>query len=259
MSAVSIRNVSKKFRIPHEKKTTVFENIAGILKGEQKFEEFWALKGISFEVKRGETLGIIGENGCGKTTLLSVIANVLRPDNGKCEVTGKIAPFLGLGVGFEPELTGRENVYLYASILGLSREEVKKKYDGIVEFAELGKFMDLKLKNYSWGMHMRLAFATAMNVDPDIFLIDEVFAVGDAAFQKKCTEKMMEFKENDKTIIFVSHDLASVKKLCERTLLIVNGTINTFGPTEKVLKAYQDHISGKSRKNSLDLEGEKNA
>jgi lipopolysaccharide transport system ATP-binding protein len=248
MNSVSIKNVSKRFRIPREKKTTVFENLTGLLRREQGFEEFWALKDISLEVENGETLGVIGDNGCGKTTLLSVIANVLQPDKGTCKVNGKIAPFLGLGVGFEPELTGRENVFLYASILGLSRKEVKTKYKGIVEFAELDKFMDMKLKNYSWGMHMRLAFATAMNVDPDILLIDEVFAVGDAAFQKKCTEKIMEFKEDKKTILFVSHDLAAVKKLCERTLLMVNGALYALGPTEDVIKLYQKHISDKSRK-----------
>jgi lipopolysaccharide transport system ATP-binding protein len=246
MNAVTVKNVSKKFRIPHEKRTTLFENIIGAFRGRQSYEEFWALKDVSFEIKKGETLGIIGENGSGKTTLLSIIANVLRADSGTCKVHGKIAPFLGLGVGFEPELTGRENVYLYGSILGLTRKTIQDRYDDIVGFAELEKFMDMKLKNYSSGMYMRLAFATAVNVDPDILLIDEVFAVGDESFQKKCGEKMMEFKKNKKTIIFVSHALPSVKQLCERSILLVKGEVKQIGDTQSVIDAYHKHLSEKS-------------
>lgn len=251
MDAITIKNLSKFFKVPHEKRTTLFENLVGLIHGGYEYEEFWALKDVSFSVPKGETLGIIGENGSGKTTLMSVIANVLRPDGGTCKVNGRVAPFLGLGVGFEPELTGKENVYLYGSIIGLKKKRLDEKYDEIVSFSELEKFMDLKLKNYSSGMYMRLAFATASHVDPDILLIDEVFAVGDEAFQKKCTEKMMKFKEDKKTILFVSHDLSAVKKICERTLLMVNGVLNTLGPTEDVITIY--------RKSILNPEGKKNA
>lgn len=245
MNAIAIKNLSKKFRIPHEKRTTLFENLVGLIQGGYSYEEFWALKDVTFEVKKGETFGIIGENGSGKTTLLSIIANVLRADEGECRVDGRIAPFLGLGVGFEAELTGRENVYLYGSIMGLDRGEINKKYSEIVGFAELERFMEMKLKNFSSGMYMRLAFAIAVNVDPDILLIDEVLSVGDEAFQKKCMDKIMEFKDAGKTIVFVSHALDAVRNLCGRSLLLTNGKIYSMGSTEKVINDYHSYLSQK--------------
>jgi len=193
MSAIIVDNISKKFRIPHEKKTTVFQNIVGLIKRQFSYEEFWALKDVSFEVNKGEALGIIGRNGSGKSTLLKILARVLYSDSGSVSLNGKVASFLELGVGFQPELTAKENVYIYSSILGLRRKQVDRIYDDIFDFAELKKFENMKLKNFSSGMYLRLAFATAIHANPDTFLIDEVFAVGDEAFQKKCRDKMNEF------------------------------------------------------------------
>lgn len=237
--AIIVENVSKRFKIPHEKKRTVYENITGILKGSRySYEEFWALRNISFTVKRGETLGIIGENGSGKSTLLKIIAGVLYPDSGRVKVNGRIAPFLELGVGFQPELTAEENVYLYGSIMGMNRAHIKNKIDGIFEFAELGKFRNARLKNFSSGMYARLAFSTAISTEPDIILIDEALAVGDEAFQKKCYDKINEFRGEGKTIVFVSHGMETVKQLCERSILLNQGRIGSIGYSEKVVNDY---------------------
>ncbi|MFX1264158.1 MAG: ABC transporter ATP-binding protein [Promethearchaeota archaeon] len=238
MSAIVVDSVSKKFRIPHEKKTTVFQNIIGLIKRQFSYEEFWALKDVSFEVNKGEALGIIGRNGSGKSTLLKILAKVLYPDSGSVSLNGKVASFLQLGVGFQPELTARENVYIYSSILGLGRKQVDSLYDDILDFAELKKFENMKLKNFSSGMNMRLAFSTAIHAVPDTLLIDEVFAVGDEAFKKKCSDKMRQFKAEGKTIVFVSHALDSVKELCQRTMLLSYGRIVTMGDTEKVINNY---------------------
>ena len=238
MSAIIVDDISKKFRIPHEKKTTVFQNIVGLVKRQFDYEELWALKDVSFEVKKGEALGIIGRNGSGKSTLLKILANVLYPDSGSVALNGKVASFLELGVGFQPELTAKENVYIYSSILGLKRKHVDRIYDDIFDFAELKKFENMKLKNFSSGMYLRLAFSTAVHATPDTFLIDEVFAVGDESFQKKCRDKMNQFKAEGKTIVFVSHDLDTVKELCQRSVLLNEGRIVTMGDTEKVINDY---------------------
>ena len=238
MSTIIVDNVSKKFRIPHEKKNTVFQNIVGLIKRQFDYEEFWALKDVSFEVNKGEALGIIGRNGSGKSTLLKIMARVLYPDSGSISLNGKVASFLQLGVGFQPELTAKENIYIYSSILGLRRKQVDGIYDDILDFAELKKFENMKLKNFSSGMNLRLAFATAIHANPDTFLIDEVFAVGDEAFQKKCRDKMSQFKAEGKTIVFVSHALDTVKELCQRSMLLNEGRIVTMGDTEKVINDY---------------------
>jgi lipopolysaccharide transport system ATP-binding protein len=247
MSAIIVDNISKKFRIPHEKKTTVFQNIVGLVKRQFDYEEFWALKDVSFEVNKGEALGIIGRNGSGKSTLLKILAQVLYPDSGSVSLNGKVASFLELGVGFQPELTAKENVYIYSSILGLSRKYVDRIYDEIFDFAELKKFESMKLKNFSSGMYLRLAFSTAIHANPDTFLIDEVFAVGDEAFQKKCQDKMNQFKAEGKTIVFVSHDLDTVKLLCQRSILLNEGRIVTTGDTEKVINDYLAMLQGGSK------------
>jgi len=245
MSAIIVDNVSKKFRIPHEKKSTVFQNIVGLIKRQFDYEEFWALKDVGFEVGKGEALGIIGRNGSGKSTLLKIMARVLYPDSGSISLDGKVASFLQLGVGFQPELTARENIYIYSSILGISRKEVNKVYDDILDFAELKKFENMKLKNFSSGMSLRLAFSTAIHAVPDTLLIDEVFAVGDESFQKKCRDKMNQFKAEGKTIVFVSHSLDSVKELCQRTMLLNEGRIVSMGDTEKVINDYRTMLQGK--------------
>ena len=244
MSAIVVKNISKKFRIPHEKKTTVFQNIVGLVKRQFAYEEFWALKDVSFEVNKGEALGIIGRNGSGKSTLLKILARVLYPDSGSIAMNGKVASFLELGVGFQPELSARENVYIYSSVLGLRRKQVDRIYDDIFDFAELKKFENMKLKNFSSGMYLRLAFATAIHATPDTFLIDEVLAVGDEAFQKKCRDKINQFKAEGKTIVFVSHALDSVKALCQRTILLNEGRIVTVGDTEMVINAYLALLQG---------------
>ncbi len=241
--AIIVKNISKRFKIPHERKRTVYENITGVLKGNMYgYEEFWALRNISFTVKRGETLGIIGENGSGKSTLLKIIAGVLYPDSGNVKINGKVAPFLELGVGFQHELTAEDNVYLYGSIVGLNRSQIKNNIDNIFEFAELEKFRNTKLKNFSSGMYMRLAFSTAAATNPDILLIDEVLAVGDEAFQKKCFEKFEEFKREGKTIILVSHALGSIKRICKETILLNNGEIASKDMAENVVDNYLNMV-----------------
>ncbi len=244
MSAITADKISKKFRIPHEKKTTLFQNIVGVIKRQFDYEEFWALKGVSFEVENGETFGIVGRNGSGKSTLLKILAKVLYPDSGSVKMNGKVASFLELGIGFQQELTAEENVYIYSSILGISRKQVKRIYDDIFAFAELKKFEDMKLKNLSSGMYMRLAFSTAIHANPDTILIDEVFAVGDEAFQKKCIDKINGLQKQGKTIIFVSHDLKAVKGLCRRSLLLNEGKIISMGATEKVINDYLALLNG---------------
>jgi len=251
MSAIIVDNISKKFRIPHEKKNTVFQNIVGLIKRQFTYEELWALKDVSFEVNKGEAFGIIGRNGSGKSTLLKILARVLYPDSGSVSLNGKVASFLQLGVGFQPELTARENVYLYSSIMGLRRKQVDKIYDDIFDFAELRKFENMKLKNFSSGMTVRLAFSTAIYAIPDTLLIDEVLAVGDESFRKKCRDKMDQFKSEGKTIVFVSHALDAVKALCQRSSLPSKGIIVTIGDAEKVMngsiqRCWKDELSGES-------------
>ena len=238
MAAIEVKCVSKRFKLPHEKKRTLFHNLIGIVKRQMSYEELWALKNVSFEVKKGEAFGIIGKNGSGKSTLLKILAGVLYPDDGSVAINSKIASFLELGVGFQPELTAEENVYIYGSILGLTRKEVRQKYDTIFDFAELNNFKNMKLKNFSSGMYLRLAFSTAVHAAPDTLLIDEVLAVGDETFQKKCALKINEFRAQGKTIVFVSHDLGSVKNLCQKTLLLSKGQTQMIGKTEDVVQEY---------------------
>ncbi len=242
MNTITVDNISKRFKIPHEKKTTIFQNVVGLFKGKSTYEEFWALKNISFSVKKGETFGIIGKNGSGKSTLLKILAKVLYPDSGSVVLNGKIASFLELGVGFQPELTAAENVYIYSSILGIRSKEVKQKYSSIFDFAELRRFENMKLKNFSSGMYMRLAFSTAIHANPDTMLIDEVLAVGDESFQKKCTDKIDEFRKQGKTIILVSHDLGTVTRLCSRSLLLDKGALISIGTSEKVINDYHAQV-----------------
>lgn len=241
--AIVVLNLTKKFKIPHERKTTVFEHISGIFNGKKGYEEFEALRNINFKVRKGEAIGIIGENGSGKSTLLKIIAHILRPSSGSVEITGKITSFLELGVGFQPDLTARENIYLYGTVMGLSEKEIKKKLEEILEFSGLKRFEDTKLKNLSSGMQVRLAFATAIQTEPEILLMDEVLAVGDMEFQQKCLEVFQGYIREKKTIIFVSHDMNTVRRFCSKALLLRHGEQVAFGKTNEIIDKYVYGIS----------------
>lgn len=241
--AIRVTDLWKKYRRYHEKHQTLKDTVLKL--GRAKYDEFWALSGVSLEVKRGDALGIIGENGSGKSTLLKILARILRPTMGKVEANGKVSALLELGAGFHPDLTGAENIYLNASILGLSKKLVSERFDQIVEFAGLQDFIDTPVRNYSSGMYARLGFSVAVNVDPDILLVDEVLAVGDEFFQKKCFDKMAEFKAAGKTIILVSHSLGQVEALCERAVFLHQGVVHSAGNTGKVISDYLDYVKNK--------------
>lgn len=234
---VEVEGLSKTFRIPHEKRATVFETLAGALR-KNEYEVFNVLEDVSFSVTEGECVGIIGENGSGKSTLLKVIANILRPTKGRVAVRGRMTPFLELGVGFQPDLTVRENVGMYATIMGLSNGMIRDRIEDVIEFAGLGRFEDAKLKNLSSGMQVRLAFSTAIQTDPDILLIDEVLAVGDMEFQQKCFEVFKRYRREGVTILFVSHDLGAVRRFCDKALLLSHGRQVAFGETGDIIDRY---------------------
>jgi len=235
--AVVVDHLWKTFQIPHERRTTLFENLTGFLRPNQ-YETYTVLKDLSFRVEDGESVGIIGDNGSGKSTLLKIIANILKPTRGKVTVDGRMTPFLELGVGFQSDLTARENVDVYATIMGLPRREIRNKMDDIIEFAGLQKFEDTKLKNLSSGMQVRLAFSTAIQTDPDILLVDEVLAVGDMEFQQKCFDVFERYKREGVTILFVSHDLGAVRRFCDKALLLKGGQLVEFGETNRIIDKY---------------------
>lgn len=237
MTAIEVEHLYKTFRIPHEKRTTLFETLTGAFKP-PTFETFHALKDINFTVEDGEALGIIGVNGSGKSTLLKIIANILHPTGGKVSIHKKITPFLELGVGFQPDLTAAENIKIYATIMGMQKREINDKLDDILEFAGIEKFRDTKLKNFSSGMQVRLAFSTAIQTDPEILLMDEVLAVGDMEFQQKCLDVLSHYRKEGVTIVFVSHDLGAVRRFCDRTLLLNKGEQVVLGDTGDVIDRY---------------------
>jgi ABC-type polysaccharide/polyol phosphate transport system ATPase subunit len=239
--AIEVNNVSKSFKLPHQKTNTVkglFVNLFNF-KGRRTFEKQEVLRGLTFKVKEGEFLGIVGRNGGGKSTLLKILAGIYQPNSGSITIDGKLTPFIELGVGFNPELTGRENLYLNGALLGFSKREMDEIYESIVSFAELEKFMDQKLKNYSSGMQVRLAFSIAIQAKTDILLIDEVLAVGDANFQKKCFDIFETFKEEGRTVIFISHSMQMVNRFCDRAILINKGKIVSQGEPEVVSMEYE--------------------
>lgn len=237
--AIQVKNVSKDFILPHEKAGSIKSLFTSMSKNLSRTKETQhALRDINIEVKKGEFFGIVGRNGSGKSTLLKILAGIYQPTSGSVRTTGKLVPFIELGVGFNPELTGRENVYLNGAMMGFSKKEVAAIYDKIVDFAELERFMDQKLKNYSSGMQVRLAFSMATCAEADILLIDEVLAVGDADFQRKCFNYFRELKKNNKTVIFVSHDMEAVREYCERAILIEKSSIISSGSTQQVTKEY---------------------
>jgi lipopolysaccharide transport system ATP-binding protein len=238
MNIIEVEHLHKVFRIPHEKRNTLFETIAGLLRP-PVYETFHALKDINFTVEEGEMLGIIGQNGSGKSTLLKILARILVPTEGLVRVKKRVTPFLELGVGFNQDFTAAENIRIYGIIMGLSPREIDEKSDYILEFADLVKFRDTKLRNFSSGMQVRLAFSTAIQTRPQILLLDEVLAVGDQEFQKKCLEELERFKREGVTIILVSHDLGAVKQHCERTLLLDHGVQVMIGETDEVVERYE--------------------
>jgi ABC-type polysaccharide/polyol phosphate transport system ATPase subunit len=246
MSEMPIRaifeNVVQRFRVIRERPDTLREAFAHFFQNRVSYHDFDALKGVSFVIRGGEAVGIIGRNGSGKSTTLKIMAGVYKPTSGIIQVKGKVAALIELGAGFHPDLTGRENIVLNGLLLGLSKSEIQKCQKQIIEFAELGDFIDSPVKQYSSGMFMRLGFAIATEVDPDLLLIDEILAVGDGGFQHKCLERIEDFKRRGKTIVFVSHDLNSVKNLCQRALLIQNGILAADGPAHQVVAQYEEAL-----------------
>jgi ABC-2 type transport system ATP-binding protein len=237
--AIEVRSLSKTFKLPHEKYNSLKTVFINFYRRKKSYEMHRALKNVSLQINKGEFFGIVGRNGSGKSTLLKMLAGIYVPDKGEVIITGKLTPFIELGVGFNMELTGRENVYLNGALLGFSRKEMSAMYKDIVEFAELGPFMDQKLKNYSSGMQVRLAFSIAIRVQSDILLIDEVLAVGDAAFQQKCYDYFEQLKASGETVVFVSHDMNTVKRFCTRAALITQGKLDIVGSPEQVADLYE--------------------
>jgi len=242
------KEVSVQYRVYREKERLLRWTLLNLLRGRHHHETFWALDRVSFAVKPGETFGIIGENGSGKSTLLKIIAGIVKPDRGTITTRGRVSAILELGAGFQPDLTGRENVFLNGAIMGLSRADIARKLDDIIAFSELDAFIDMPVKFYSSGMYMRLGFAIAVHVDPDLLVIDEVLAVGDESFQHRCFEKINEFKRKGKTILFVSHDLGAVRKLCQRAVWLQRGKVAALGSTEKVIDHYRGQIQEQQNK-----------
>lgn len=250
--AIKVDNLSKTFRVPHEKHTSL-RSAALNMFSQRGYEKFEALKDISFEIKKGEFFGIIGRNGSGKSTLLKMLAGIYVPDAGNIMINGKLSPFLELGVGFNPELTGRENLFLGGAILGLSQKEIAEKYDKIVAFSELGEFMDMKLKNYSSGMQVRLAFTLAINAHAEILLMDEVLAVGDSNFQAKCIEEFNSYRDQGKTVVLVTHDIATIQRYCDRAMLLRSGKIVKIGKADEVGNEYmQQNMSDEENRTQED-------
>lgn len=238
MFAIQLANICKRYLLEYRDRLSLKKSFLNLFKGNKRQKEFCALKEIILDIPKGQTLGIIGKNGSGKTTLLKLICGITKPTIGSLKVNGRVTGLLELGAGFQGDLTGRENIYLNGLILGLSKKEIQKNINSIIDFADIGEFIDVPVRTYSAGMHLRLGFAIAAQLDPDILLIDEVLAVGDATFQKKCLTKLEDFKEDGKTILFVSHNLNLIRQLCQRVILIDKGTIVCDGDFEEVINKY---------------------
>lgn len=238
MNAIEVRGLRKEFRLPHERRDTLREHFLHPLK-RVDYERNVALDSVSFEVEKGECFGVIGRNGSGKSTLMKVLAGIYRADEGGVTVRGKLSPFIELGVGFNPDLTGRDNVRINGTLLGLSKRELELRFDDIIAFAELERFVDQKLKNYSSGMQVRLAYSIAIQVDFDVLLLDEVLAVGDREFQEKCLETFEGIRNAGKTIVFVSHQLDAVKHACDRVMLMVGGRAEAVGSADEIIGRYR--------------------
>lgn len=254
-AAIEVSKISKSYRITHEQKANykslrddiaaLFLSPVSLVTGRRlKTEEFWALKDASFKVDHGEVVGIIGRNGSGKSTLLKILSRITEPTSGQAIMRGRVASLLEVGTGFHPELTGRENIYFNGSILGMTKREINQKFDEIIAFAEIEKFLDTPVKFYSSGMYVRLAFAVAAHLEPDILIVDEVLAVGDAAFQRKCLGKMRTVAGEGRTVLFVSHSMESIKQLCSRVVLLENGQVKADGSVTKVTNEYIGRYGG---------------
>jgi ABC-type polysaccharide/polyol phosphate transport system ATPase subunit len=255
--AVSVSGLTKAFRLPHQRYTTLKERVLHPFAA-RSYDEFQALHDVSFDVRRGEFFGIVGRNGSGKSTLLKCLAGIYRADRGKIDLNGRVSPFIELGVGFNPDLTARDNVLINAIMLGLTRKEARAQFDRIIEFAELEEFVDLKLKNYSTGMGVRLGFSVAVQLEADVLLVDEVLAVGDASFQQKCFNEFDRLKNEGRTILFVTHDMNSVERFCDRGLVLERGDLVDHGPPERISRTYGELNFGKTPRPGVvgDDEGE---
>ncbi len=247
--AIQVEQLSKRYKLGEAVSFSLRDSFSGLFSRKNKPVEggyFNALENVSFEVKKGEVLGIIGKNGAGKSTLLKILSRITKPTSGRIEINGRVSSLLEVGTGFHPELTGRENIFLNGTILGMRKAEIKSKFDQIVDFSGVEKFIDTPVKYYSSGMYVRLAFAVAAHLEPEILIIDEVLAVGDAEFQKKCLGKMKDVSGEGRTVLFVSHDMAAIKTICPQSMLLVNGTVKLHGATEYVVDKYIHEISLKA-------------
>jgi ABC-2 type transport system ATP-binding protein len=239
-TVIEIRQVSKRFRLYHERYSSLKERVIHF--GRIPYEDFWAIRDIDIAIEEGTTVGLLGHNGSGKSTLLKCVAGILQPTEGEIVTRGRLAALLELGAGFHPELTGRENIYLNGSVLGLSRKDVERVFDEIVDFAELEKFIDMQVRHYSSGMYVRLGFAVAVNVDPHILLVDEVLAVGDEAFQRKCLERVARFQKEGRTIVFVTHAADLVRRICDRAIVLDHGRMVADAPPGEAVRMFREHL-----------------
>jgi ABC-2 type transport system ATP-binding protein/lipopolysaccharide transport system ATP-binding protein len=239
-SAIRLEQVSVRYRVPSERIGTFKEYVIRFLKRQIQMRTFWALNGASLDVHRGEVFGLVGNNGAGKSTLLKVVARVLRPTKGRVIVRGRVAPLLELGAGFHPELTGKENIFLNGALLGFSHHETSEKYDQIVDFSELGEFINAPIRTYSTGMYARLGFSVATASEPDVLIVDEILGVGDETFRKKCQARIEVFRQRGAAILLVSHDMATIKKMCQRAAWLDHGVLKTIGDPAQVIRVYRE-------------------
>ena len=250
--ALIVDNVSMKFNLSSEKVDNIKEYIIKSIKHQISYDEFWSLRNVSFTMNKGERMGILGLNGAGKSTLLKVISGVYKPTEGKVIRHGKVVPLLELGAGFDQQYTGKENIFLYGTVLGYTKGYLEEKYDEIVEFSELGKFIDVPIKNYSSGMKSKLGFSIATIANPDILILDEVLSVGDAKFRKKSEAKIMQLMEGGTTVLYVSHSLAQVRRICDRAMILDHGTLKAIGGIDEISNQYEAMIeatdTGKKKK-----------
>lgn len=254
-NAIEVRELKKKFKVYFDKGSELKERL--LFKKRNRYEERWVLKGISFDVKKGEAIGLIGHNGCGKSTTLKLLTKIIYPDAGTIEMQGRISSLIELGAGFHPDMSGRENIYTNAAIFGLSKKEIDERMDDIIKFSELEEFLDNPVRTYSSGMYMRLAFSVAINVDADILLIDEILAVGDVNFQAKCFNKLREIKAQGTTIVIVSHSLNQIEQICDRSIWIQDGMIKKEGNPHSIHLEYMDFMGQKRQERQKQIEGEK--